>query len=400
MEARSVEVLLARARRRAAGGDTAGAGADFDRAVRYDPSSPRVRLARAEWLISAGNLVAARTDVDRAVELGAGTDTLAVRGRLTLHLDGDPEAAERDLTGAIDAGDCRPSSYVARGWARYVRGDHSGALADAVRAASRDPLDGEVRFLVAVSRIWLGDRGGIRDLDRAEALYVAAGEYRGRQGVWRVREEIRQGRTPLPVPPAPWLFSGPPCHEPAVLRGLVTRCGESTDSPSGRGDTPGGDGLRDHGGAGARGVTRVRDGRLTLIVAVAIARYLTTVVVFVLLTLLPGVSAGSPYLVTVLVASLSYRVLRAGASSLLVSLLMLVPVSAVPWAQAGSMPLVALVRWVGAAALAALAFAVAGWVTRWLGLDFRVGGLATVLTAGLLFGLGTFVAFSVLRRDS
>lgn len=381
MEMRSAEALLARARRRAAGGDAVGARADLDHAVRHEPSSPRVRLARAEWLISTGDLVAARADVEHAVELGAGTGALAVRGWLALHLHGDPEAAERDLSEAIDAGDRRPASYITRGWARYVRGDHSGALADAIRGASRDPLDADARFLVAVSRVQFGDRGGVRDLDRAEALYAAAGDHQGRREVWQLREAIRQGRTPLPTPSDPWLFLG----------------------PQDRRDEREHDGFHDQEGAGkrrSRWVVRVRGGRLTLVAIMEVVRYVVTVAAVALLTFLPGVSAGPPNAVTVLVAGLSYRVLHAGASSLLAPLLVLVPVSALRWMHAGPLPLVTLVRWSGAAALAALVFAVAAWVTGWLGLDFRVGGLATVLAAGMLFGLGTFMAFPILRRES
>jgi hypothetical protein len=369
MDLRSVDALLTRARERAGRGDVGGARADLDRAVELQPASARVRLARAVLLVSTGAVstyeaAAARADVERAVELGVGggAPALAVRGWLALHVDHDPVAAEQDLSAAIEGGDRCSSTYVARGWARDALGDPAGAFADAARAAAFAPLDADARFLIGLSRIRLGDPGGADDLDRAEALYAARGDLRGRRDVWELRRAVREGRTPAPAGPGPWLWFGP----------------SSPDR-----------------------IVRVRGAPLALVAAVAVIRYLITVAVIALLTaVLPGLTAGRPVVVSLLVVSLLYRMLHTGVMSLLDSLrcLVPVPVGLVRWLHTGEVSSVAAVRWLAAGLLAAVLFDVAAWVSGWLGPGYGTGGVRPVLVVGAVLGLGTFLTGPVLRR--
>lgn len=387
MDLHSVDVLLVRARERADRGDVGGARADLDRAVALQPASARVRMARALLLVCAVGTVsrrdarAARADADRAVELGGGAPALAVRGWLALHADHDPAVAERDLSAAIEGGDRRPSTYVARGWARDALGDPAGAFADAARAAAFAPLDADARFLIGLSRIRLGDPGGATDLDRAEALFTARGDLRGRRDVWELRRAVREGRTPAPAGPGPWLWFGPACE----LGG------------AGSGAASGGVGPR----RSAR-VVRVRGGHLPLVAAVAAIRYLVTAAVIALLTaVLPGLAAGHPVVPTLLVLTLLYRILHTGVASLLDSLRDLVPVPlrVVRRLQTGAAPAVVVVRWLGATLLAAIPFDAAAWVIGWFGLDYVTRGVWPVLVVGGVLGLGTFVSGPVLRRS-
>jgi tetratricopeptide (TPR) repeat protein len=367
MDLQTTEALLARAGRRRDSGDVAGARADLDRAVALDPASARLRLVRALLLISLDESTAAKPDAQRAVELGAGAAALAVRGWLALHLDGEPQAAERDLTEALDGGDRQMSTYVARGWARNALGDHAGALADAIRAGELAPAEADARFLAALSRIHLGDPDGIADLDRAELLYTAVGDQRGRRDVWDVRAAIRQGRRPVPAGPGPWLWFGP----------------------------------RPEPGAGSGRVILLPGGQLALAVAMAVIRYLVTVAVIAALTaLLPGLSVGSPAALTLLVVALLYRLLRTGLASVQDPLPVLMPRALVCWLQQGPSTAVGAVRWLSAGLLSTVAFAVAAWVTGWFGLGCQVDGPWPALVVGAVLGLGTFVAAPVLRRAS
>lgn len=403
MDVPAVDALLARAREQAGRGDLRGARAALDRAVALQPGSARVRLARAVILVHR-DLAAARADVASAVELGGGAPALAVRGWLALHADADAAAAERDLSAAIEGGDRRASTYLARGWARDALGDHTGAFADAARAAAFAPVDPDARFLIGVCRIRLGDPGGEDDLDRAEDLYAAAGDQRGRSDVWDLRRAIREGRTPVLPGPGPWLWFGPRA--------------DPVDSEEGHGPAPpyrspaaaarpgaARPGAARPGAARARRSGRVLEvpgGHVTLLAVVAVIRYLATAAVLAALTMvLPGPAAGDPVVLTLLALPLCYRLLHTGAVALLDSLrrVVPVPVAAVRWLLVGAASAVALVRWAGAALLSALLFAVSAWVLRWVGLDYRTGGVRAALVVGAVLGLGVFVSAPVLRRS-
>jgi tetratricopeptide (TPR) repeat protein len=165
------EFLLAEGLGMMAGGDYAGAVADFDKAIDLDPDFPQAYCARAECRDYEGDFASASSDLDRAIALNPGyADAYETRAQT--------RQAERDFAGAVadydkmialKPGD--PDAFNNRGAAKAGEGMFAAAVSDFDRAIALSPGDAAALFNRGTAKRALGDfAGAIDDFGGAIAL--------------------------------------------------------------------------------------------------------------------------------------------------------------------------------------------------------------------------------------
>jgi len=156
-------------------GDDDGAKADFDRALRRNPNLGEAYFERGRLLLDraargrAADLEQAIRDFESAVRCGTHSRREMELARLWARvLRGDRDGAVAEATRVIDAGGRVEDFLVLRGRART---DPRAALADLDEALRRRPNDAWIRFARGARRAEAGDlAGAVSDLERAVAL--------------------------------------------------------------------------------------------------------------------------------------------------------------------------------------------------------------------------------------
>jgi tetratricopeptide (TPR) repeat protein len=152
-------------------GRTSDAVADFSRAIEIDSDDYVARVNRAVAFASAGDYERAESDFDRAIKLRpAGKLAYFERGLVRMNSGRSLEAVE-DFTLAIEIDPIYPDAYLARGSARLSLGKLEAARADLASAIRYDPDYGEAYFGLAVVYGALGDAPRAKaSFDRAKEL--------------------------------------------------------------------------------------------------------------------------------------------------------------------------------------------------------------------------------------
>ena len=118
-------------------GDTDGAIAEFDKAIKLDPRMTEAHLNRGKARRAKGNLDGAITDYERAMELDTRvtsnnrdiTQAYTNRGFIRAN-QFDLEGAISDFDKAIRVSPSDADSYIKRAEARLVKGDLQDAIVD------------------------------------------------------------------------------------------------------------------------------------------------------------------------------------------------------------------------------------------------------------------------------
>ena len=141
-------------------GDSAAAGADFDRALALEPRNPEALFNRGRLRFDSGDLAGAATDLEAAVA----ADPTMARARINLAIvrirQGDLDAAEAQLRAALEIDPGDPRALTNLGEVRRARGDLDEAIVLYRRALASD-----AGYAHAAARLGLvletrGDRAG------------------------------------------------------------------------------------------------------------------------------------------------------------------------------------------------------------------------------------------------
>jgi tetratricopeptide (TPR) repeat protein len=121
-------------------GDNDGAIADFNRAIKVDPTNAHAYEGRGGAKQAKGDYNGAIADYSRAIELAPINAYVAFVGRSDAkQAKGDYDGAIADYDRAIDLAPIKAEAYNGRGNAKQIKSDNDGAIADFSRAIDLEP---------------------------------------------------------------------------------------------------------------------------------------------------------------------------------------------------------------------------------------------------------------------
>ncbi len=176
-------------------GDKQGAIADYDQAIRLDPSSAETYSSRGFVRYELGYKMGAIADYDQAIRLDPKSAvTYNNRGNIRYEL-GDEQGVMADYDQAIQLDPKSTITYNSRGFLRKRLGDKQGAIADLDQAIRLDPKYAAAYNNRGNVRYQTGDKqGAIADLQKAAALLKAQGNEKDYQEVLRSLTQINNSQ--------------------------------------------------------------------------------------------------------------------------------------------------------------------------------------------------------------
>ena len=152
-------------------GNQAGAIADYDSAIKWNPNIPEVYHNRGHCKAELGNHAGAIADYDSAIKLNINIpEVYHNRGHCKAEL-GNHAGAIADYDHAIKLNQTDAAAYLNRGISKAELGDHAGAIADYDHAIKLNTKYAEAHYGRGQAKFLLGDyAGAIADYDRAIAL--------------------------------------------------------------------------------------------------------------------------------------------------------------------------------------------------------------------------------------
>jgi tetratricopeptide (TPR) repeat protein len=185
---------------------------DLDEAIRLDPKDPNTRVGRAQACYKEKRWAEGVEACEQALKLLPGSPLLlALRaaGRHELH---EEDKALADVTEALAADPEDVHAYLLRGEVRLVRGDFSGALADARAALDLEASEASAYAILGLAQDGLGRH------DEASAGLKRAAEmnshYKELEQKYQEQERTRRAAAPNFPPSLPGLGK-PPGGKPA-----------------------------------------------------------------------------------------------------------------------------------------------------------------------------------------
>jgi tetratricopeptide (TPR) repeat protein len=176
-------------------GDLKGAIADYDQAIRLDPTSAATYSSRGFVRYELGYKMGAIADYDQAIRLDPKSAvTYNNRGNIRYEL-GDEQGVMADYDQAIRLDPKSAVTYNSRGFMRKRAGDKQGAIEDLDQAIRLDPKSAAAYNNRGNVRYQIGDKqGAILDIQKAAALFKAQGDEKSYQETLRSLNEINKGR--------------------------------------------------------------------------------------------------------------------------------------------------------------------------------------------------------------
>jgi tetratricopeptide (TPR) repeat protein len=176
-------------------GDKEGAIADYDQAIRLDPTSAENYSNRGFIRNELGYKMGAIADYDQAIRINPKSATAYNnRGNIRYEL-GDEQGVMADYDQAIQIDPKSAIAYNSRGFLRKRLGDKQGAMADLDQAIRLDPKYAAAYNNRGNVRYQIGDKqGAILDIQKAADLFKSQGDKKSYQEVLKSLSEINNGR--------------------------------------------------------------------------------------------------------------------------------------------------------------------------------------------------------------
>lgn len=143
-------------------GDYAGAGRDYDQAIRLDPEYVNAFFNRGILRNQTQDVAGALSDYNAALALDPRYAEAYYNRGLLFEAKGDADRALRDFTDAIRSNPELGSALAARGAVRAGRGQYDQALADFRRAVQLDPTNAITCFNMGKTYLALSNSAAAR----------------------------------------------------------------------------------------------------------------------------------------------------------------------------------------------------------------------------------------------
>jgi|GEM_PF-4402387 len=145
--------------------------AEFNEAIRLDPTNPRMYTGRSATYLAMRRFDLAIADCNEATSLDPTySDAYSNRG-LAYSYKGKLDQAISDLDKAISLDPAHPDAYFNRALAHISKGNYDQAIADFTKVIERNPADAEAYHRRSLVYLKKGDRASYKaDHEKAEEL--------------------------------------------------------------------------------------------------------------------------------------------------------------------------------------------------------------------------------------